>query len=345
MRIGMNAVMLDGPRSGATRRIEWMAQALRGLGHEVLLYRGKDLGIPWRPSIARAAAERIRLPARIAADRLDVLEWSHLPLSLPAMPGGPKILLTIHDLRHLAIARHSPFSRRFFAKRVLLDAITKVHRVIAVSEFTKSELLTRLPIAAEKIAVVPNAADHFGAPEPAPTRKDTILYVGHLEPRKNLSVLIEALALLRQRGFPHRLQIAGAGKGKHEEELRARARATGVAEAIDWMGPVADDKLPELYASARVFALPSLYEGFGIPILEAMRCGTPVVAAQIPAFREVGAEACAYADPDSSAAWDCAIEVILRDQERWREMSEKGKRHADLSRWDRSAKLFAEAIL
>lgn len=339
-------MMLDGPRSGATRRIECMAQALRQLGHEAILYRGKELGIPWRPAIARAAAERLHLPTRIEADRLDAIEWSHLPLSIPAMPGGPKILFTVHDLRHLSIAQHSPFSRRFFVRRVLLDAVNKAHRVIAVSEFTKTELLRHLPqLAPEKVLVIPNAADHLAPPDPPPARQDTILYVGHLEPRKNIGVLLEAFAILRKKGFPHRLQLAGAGKGEHENELRNKAAALGIADAIDWLGAVPEEKLPELYASAKVFAFPSLYEGFGIPLLEAMRCGTPVVAAKVGALPEVGAQACIFVAAHAPEEWAKALESLLIDTPRWSELSSQGKAHAQASKWIERARAILPAFL
>ncbi len=364
MRIGINGILLGSAASGATRRIENMSLALANLGHEVFLYVSNQCGsaiprrggacaapttplhlvplaIPQRPAIARAAAERLLLPKRFQENRLDCVECSHFPVP---PTGNIPLLVTIHDLRHLTIFHHSPFSRRLLGKRIYASAFERVKKIIAVSKFTQSEILRHFPNIGEKIVVIPNAADHLPIPDPATKRESRILYVGHLEPRKNLAVLLEAFALLKKKQFPHRLQLAGAPKANYEKKLREQAKQLGIQNFIDWLGPVPDSQLPQLYASAALFVFPSIYEGFGIPLLEAMRVGTPVLAARSSSLPEIGAEACLYADPNSSSDWAKQMETILSNQSLWGKPSQAGLIREKTFRWSNSAQLFSKTI-
>jgi glycosyltransferase involved in cell wall biosynthesis len=220
------------------------------------------------------------LPRRARREGVDVL---HLPTYRGPVRAAVPFVVTVHDLavfRHpKAFNRWSRTYSRFIVPRVLAAA----RRVIAVSEFTRRELHQVLGVPDDKIRVVPNAvADAFAPAGPA-AEGDYVLAVGTLEPRKNLARLLEAV---RRTGIE--LRVVGA-------------RGWGGVEAggngVRWLGEVPDALLAELYRGARCVAYPSLYEGFGMPVLEAMACGVPVVTSAGGATEEVAGGAAVLVDP------------------------------------------------
>jgi glycosyltransferase involved in cell wall biosynthesis len=225
--------------------------------------------------------------------------------------------VTVHDL---AVLRHPEAFNgwsRLYSPRVVPRVLRAARRIIAVSEFTRRELVELLGVPGERIRVVPNAvADEFTQDGPAGDG-EYVLAVGTLEPRKNLDRLVEAV---RRTGTE--LRIVGAkGWG-------------GVAvggNGVRWLGEVSDEELARLYRGAACVAYPSLYEGFGIPVLEAMACGAPVVTTRGTAMEEVADGAAVLVDSRDPAEIAAGIEQAFAKRD---ELVARGLERARSFRWD-----------
>jgi glycosyltransferase involved in cell wall biosynthesis len=296
MRVGLDVSPLDQTRAGTARyiaqleaapEVELVHLSLPGRSRAATLYRDAV----WYPRV---------LPRLAARRRLDVLHCPtfRAPLSPPEVP----LVVTVHDL---AVLRHPEtfnlWTRRY--SRSFVPRVVQAARiVIAVSEFTKRELVELLGTSESKIRVVPNGvAGAFSADGPAEAG-DYVLAVGTLEPRKNVEALAEAA---RQVGVELRI-VGGRGWG------RVRLDSEGVHR----LGEVPDEELARLYRGARCFAYPSLYEGFGLPVVEAMACGTPVVTSAGGATEEVADGAAVLVDPlDPSSIATGLEEAFARREE------------------------------
>ncbi len=293
--------------------------------------------VPPRPPLVRAFHEGRALAAALAAARragrpFDLVHTGHLPA--PRRPELP-FTLTIHDLRSLAGA-HSPFSRRLVAAKFVGAAVRSATRVVTVSEAVRSELAARFRLDPARVAVVPNAADHF-EPLPREPRPDApLLCLGHVERRKNPEVLVRALAL--DPGLPD-LVLAGAAKHGEDERLRALAAELGVGERVRFLGAVDDEQARRLLSSCAAVVLPSRLEGFGIVALEALLAGAPLALSAIPAHLEVAGDAAATFSPDDPADCARAIRAALAASP---ERIEAGRARARRYRWDDSAARLVE---
>jgi glycosyltransferase involved in cell wall biosynthesis len=234
----------------------------------------------------------------------------------PVRPALP-LVVTVHDL---AVFRHpEAFNRwtRSYSPRVVPRVLAAARRVIAVSEFTKRELVELLRVPDEKIRVVPNGVDAEFTREGPAANGDYVLAVGTLEPRKNLASLVEAAR-------------------RNDVELRVvGARGWGGVEVggngVRWLGEVSDADLARLYRGAACLAYPSVYEGFGIPVLEAMACGTPVVTSRGTAMEEVADGAAVLVDPSDPAELAAGIERAASERD---SLVARGLERARSFRWD-----------
>ncbi len=223
------------------------------------------------------------LPRKARRDGVDVL---HCPTQRAPTRSRVPLVVTFHDL---AVLRHpETFNRwtREYSRRVLPGVARAATRLIAVSEFTKRELLDLLDVPDEKVRVVPNAVGEPFTSDGDAAAGDYVLAVSTLEPRKNLPRLVEGYRRAGLNGL--RLLVAGAAGwgGVHLD-----------GDGVRWLGQVPDEELARLYRGARAVAYVSLYEGFGLPVLEAMACGAPVVAARTDALDEVSGGAAVMVDP------------------------------------------------
>jgi glycosyltransferase involved in cell wall biosynthesis len=273
--------------------------------------------------------------AAAAGRPFDAIHTAHLPV--PRRMPLP-YTITIHDLRSLE-GEQTPFSRRFVARTVIGDAVRNARCVFTVSETVRTALLERWDLDAERVVVVPNAADHF---EPAPRKPAPaapLLHVGHLEPRKNLELLLRALA--EDPELPG-LALAGAPKHGEDERLRALACELGVEERVTFLGAFDDTELPKLYAEAACVVLPSQLEGFGIPVLEAQRAHVPLAVARAGALLEVAGEAVPSFETDDAAECAQAIRTALATNS---QDLDAAAARAERFTWDRSAETWYEALL
>jgi glycosyltransferase involved in cell wall biosynthesis len=256
-------------------------------------------------------------------------------------------VLTIHDLSALL---HPETHERHLVRRArrLLPLMARTATMILTpSESVRLEVCEHLRVPTEKVVAVPEAARRLFHPMPpeqtVPLKKgfdiedDFLLYVGTIEPRKNLLTLVRAfIEVLRTTHLRPQLVIAGR-KGWLSDDLYAYIKETDVADRILFTGYVTDDELCALYSSCRAFIYPSLYEGFGLPPLEAMACGAPVIASDIASIREVVGGAALLIDPKDVRALARSIVDLLEDDKEGQHLSSAGIRRAAEFSWERTA--------
>jgi len=236
------------------------------------------------------------------------------------------VVITVHDLAVLRYPEMFPAWTRLYGRTSLRPTLRAAARVIAVSEFTKREVVELAGVAEQRVRVVPNATDDavFTAEGPR-ADGDYVLALGTLEPRKNLPRLAEAT---RRLGVELRL-VGASGWGRVELD----------GGGVRWLGRLPDVEVAALYRGALCFAYPSLYEGFGIPVLEAMRCGAPVVTSAGSAMEEVAGPAAELVDPLDS---DAIADGIRRAIDRSAELRAAGLERARLFSWEAAARATAD---
>jgi glycosyltransferase involved in cell wall biosynthesis len=223
-------------------------------------------------------------------------------------------------------------------------SVRRARRVIAVSAHAAEEAVQLLNVKREKIDVVHHGVDPEFRPLPAEevesfrARKGLperfVLYVGTLEPRKNLVRLVEAFARLKESGL---MLVLAGGRGWYDEEIFARVEELGVKDIVSFPGYVPGDELRLWYNTATVFAFPSIYEGFGMPILEAQACGTPVLTSDQSALPEAAGDGALLVDPYSVDAIAAALHRLLNDTALCERLRKAGLAHASRATWQRTA--------
>ena len=271
----------------------------------------------------------------------EVLQWRQ--------PGARNVV-TIHDLTALRLPQvHTPATRRLQQRKVAFARDT-ADLVIVTSEATRGDVVAHLGLAPERVRrIYPGVDPIFRPVEDSETLRQAlaplglgpgeyILCVGTIEPRKNLVRLLEAYHRLRQRRrVVPRLVLAGA-QGWRCRPVFERVEALDLAGSVSFLGRVPDRCLPALYTGAIVFVYPSLYEGFGLPPLEAMACGASVVASDVSSLPEVVGDAGVLVDPTDVAAWADVLDTLLEDPGRRADLAARGRRRAATFTWDRAAR-------
>jgi len=251
-----------------------------------------------------------------------------------------KQIVTIHDL---AFLRHPEwFSRKFYLfYRILIPQIAKKSRkIITVSNFSKTEIIDLFNIPSEKIEVINNGVPKKFFYNPLIKKENIILAVSSLDPRKNFKNLILAFKKLKLKKY--KLLIVGSkNKVFSNQEIEQLINET---PNIKFTGYVSDEKLINLYQKAKVFVYPSLYEGFGLPPLEAMACGTPVVVSNVASLPEVCGDAAYYINPYDVNDIIRGIETVLKDENLQKKLIQKGLERVKLFSWEKSAEKLAEIV-
>jgi glycosyltransferase involved in cell wall biosynthesis len=296
-----------------------------------------------------STASQLRLPALMRELRADVFHSTNYMMPLRAL-GTTRRVVTIHDLIPLLVRDHAPRSRKSRAlpvfRRLLLEIVRRADLVITVSESTRLDVLRTLAVAPDRnarIVAIPEGV----SPEYRPTIKrpravPVILYVGRRDPYKNLPLLVEAVGRLKADGVRARLRVVGPPDDRYPEAPR-RARELGLDADIDWVGYVTAEELLREYQQADVFCLPSRYEGFGLPVLEAMACGTPVVCGNKGSLTEVAGDAALLVDPDDADRIAQALRRVLADPETAPRLSAKGLERAAMFTWNETARRTLDA--
>jgi glycosyltransferase involved in cell wall biosynthesis len=322
MRVGIDVSALAQTRAGIARYLTNLLPRLErapGLELARLSFGGdnpaatlaRDLW--WYPS---------RLPRRAARAGLDVL---HCPTYRAPFQSRVPLVVTVPDVAVFRLPNAFPLWTRRYSRIAVPHVVRAARRVIAISKFTRDELVEVLGVPPEKVRVVPMAAEGAFTEDGPAAEGNYVLAVGTLEPRKNLRRVAEAT---RRAGLE--LRIVGAtGWGS------VQANGTGVR----WLGEVPDRDLAALYRGARCVAYPSLYEGFGIPVLEAMACGAPVVTSVGSAMEEVAGGAAVLVDPFDPASIASGIEEAASRRD---ELARLGLERARRYSWDEAARATAQ---
>jgi len=270
---------------------------------------------------------------------------------VPLWKGCPTVL-TIHDLSAFLYPKtHEAAHVRRSRRRVPLMARTAT-LIVTPSESVKREVVEHLHVAPEKIIAVPEAARAIFRPLPpeqtVETRKrlgvedEFLLFVGTIEPRKNLIVLLNAYRLLLNATTLRPQLVISGKKGWLTDKLFVSVRELGIEERVRFTGYLSDSDLCALYSSCRIFIYPSIYEGFGLPLLEAMACGAPVIASSVPSIIEVVDGAACLVAPASVDELAQKITALLGDQTERRRLSEAGLERARQFSWEQTARLMLE---
>jgi glycosyltransferase involved in cell wall biosynthesis len=310
-RVAIDVSALVQTRAGTARYLKGLLRELEGRTDVAVTTRTFGRG----DKLSTLARDGLWYPfilGRTAA--VDVL---HCPTYRGPLRSRTPLVVTVHDL---AVLRHpEAFNRwtRTYSPLLVPRVLAAARRVIAVSEFTRRELIELLRVPAEKIHVVPNAVGEEFTREGDAEEGEYVLAVGTLEPRKNLERLVEAA---RRTG--RELRVVGA---------RGWGGVDVGGNGVRWLGEVSDTELARLYRGATCVAYPSLYEGFGIPVLEAMACGTPVVTTRGTAMEEVADGAAVLVDAQSPEDIAAGIERAASERD---QLVARGVERARAFRWD-----------
>jgi glycosyltransferase involved in cell wall biosynthesis len=368
VRVGINALLLNQSsgyrQTGVSRYIDRLLRALPdAMGEDELrAYIGHGMHLPHesdsrssRPAQisvghpgARIAWEHLALPALTRRDHLDLFHGTVnvIPLGLPC----PSVV-TIHDLAFLRFPEQVTAKRYQYLSRTIRSSVKRAARVLSVSEATKRDIVELLYVAPEKIAITPlgvderfrrideDALSHFR--EQAGIERPFVLFVGTLEPRKNLPRLVEAFTLIAS-DVPHDLVVIGP-EGWLTSEIHGSSRQLLDRGRIQFRGFVPDGQLPAWYSACDLFAYPSLYEGFGLPPVEAMACGAPVLTSSVSSLPEVVGDAALTVDPLDTEAISAGMLRVLSDANLRDDLRRRGPEQAKRFTWQRTAELTVEA--
>jgi glycosyltransferase involved in cell wall biosynthesis len=298
--------------------------------------RDRHLAILW---------QRLRLPVpvEIFTGRIDILHSPDfvLPPTLSA-----RTVLTVHDLSFMRCPSCSSPALLSYLMRAVPRSVQRADVLLADSENTRQDLLELLDVAEDRIYVVyAGVEDRFVRQGTAELERVLMRYkiehpfilgLGTLQPRKNFGRLIRAYDHLRQHHVPHQLVIGG-GRGWLDGDIYEAIDTLGLRGLVRLIGFVDDDDLPALYSAAEVFAFPSLYEGFGIPVLEAMGCGTPVVTSSVSSLPEVAGDAALCVWPEDVEALANALWRVIDDSALRNELRKRGFEQVKRFTWPMAA--------
>ena len=290
---------------------------------------------------------RARLPVSVQrfTGKLDLF---HSPdFVLPPVSGNIPTLLTVHDLSFVHFPEVYPEVLVNYLNKVVPWSVARATHILADSAATKQDLMAVWQVPDEKFRVLYSGVGSAFVRVEDEKRITAVrqkyylgdvpylLSVGTVQPRKNYQMLIQAFAPLADK-WPHNLYIAG-GKGWLYDEMTAEIEKQGLANRVRFIGFVDDEDLPTLYSGAGLYLFPSLYEGFGLPMLEAMACGVPVIASDVSSLPEVGGETAVMLPPNNRSEWTQAIDMVLSSPEKQQKMISAGYQKIRKFSWGKSS--------
>lgn len=370
MRIALNARILQAPRTGIGQYlIELIAALDADPSLELELFHGWGWSRQLPPAAlpgyglwtgwAKQVPGAYRIRRLLEQRRFDrglrhkAVDLYHEPSLWPLNFHGP-MLMTLHDLTHVHYPQTQPADRLAEIVRCVEPALARARIILTDSQFVADELQRHYSVERERLKVAPLGYAQRFHPRPladlgqvtAPlgvTPGSYLLCVGTLEPRKNLRLALRAYALLPEavrRRYP--LLIAGMA-GWRREDFAAELQAALASGQVRLLGYLDDERLAELLAGARMLLFPSLYEGFGLPVLEAMASGVPVLLSPSSALPEVAGEAGVYIDAGDANGWCLAIQHLIEDQTEWQARRAAGLQQSQRFSWKRCAGITATA--
>jgi glycosyltransferase involved in cell wall biosynthesis len=293
----------------------------------------------------------ITLPWFLYCTRVDILHTQYI---LPFwVPKRTKVALHIHDVSFAVYPELISWKDRLFLSLLIPRSLRRATAILTPSQFTKDEIVRHYHIASQKITVIPNAvSEEFAQKETGDGNRVKekyrlperfMVYVGTLQPRKNIPFLLKAFAEVRKQIPDIHLVLVGNRSAHHfDENIDREIQAHDLDGLVHFPGYVDQSDLPLLIGLAEVFTFPTLYEGFGIPVLEAMSQGVPVALSDIPCLREIAGEAAFYFDPTSVASCEKVLYTLLTDKEQRESGIAKGQHRISLFSWKKSANLLLE---
>lgn len=366
MRIGVDARLLSIPLVGVGRYTYQMVLILARSGHELVLYSPGPLtnacpvpdGVVVRAGhfhsrIGRMLWSQTLLPYWVRRDRIDLF-WGPAHRLPRFLPSWIPAVVTIHDL----VWKFAPETMRpvslFFERRLMPEAVRKADLVMADSLSTARDLIDAFPELEGRVRVV-----HLGStPLPMTESKEVLpqlgisipyfLFVGTLEPRKNLERLLRAYASLPDAVRSRMALVIAGGKGWGGVDLSAVIEQLGVSDNVLMLGYVTDQQLSTLYRHASFLAMPALYEGFGLPLVEAMSCGVPVLTSNTSSMPEIAGNAGLLVDPLDEHAIAEGLHTLIDDDARRAALAGRAEEQAAKFSWEKAAKetlaVFDEAM-
>jgi glycosyltransferase involved in cell wall biosynthesis len=297
-----------------------------------------------------------RLQVPVPADWLTgPIDLFHSPDFVLPPVRTARTILTVHDLAFLLYPECADAHLRAYLEKTVPRSVQRADFVVADSENTRNDVICLLGVPPERVTVVPGGVDPAFRPVTDPARlvalrhsigldatTPYILFIGVIEPRKNLMGLIEAFDILKsRRPLPHKLVVAGR-RGWLSESTMERAERSPNRSEIIFPGYIPEGEIATLYSAAESFAFPSHYEGFGLPVLEAMACGTPVVASRASSLPEVVGDAGMQVDPDDSERLASALELLALNPEMRADFRVRGIARAATFTWGAAARVMLD---
>jgi glycosyltransferase involved in cell wall biosynthesis len=354
LRVGLDGRGLTSPAAGVRRYVRELMTALVALpdAPEVIALGGTDTGAvprgvghvdePSHPP-TNAGWTLVGLPRAAARAGVDVI---HSPAYTAPFWAGAPVVLTLHDVSYARHPEWYPYRRDWARRLYYRRSAHAATRVITDSSFSAAEITAAYGIPASRITVVPLGVDTDFTREmihgelPPTIRQPYVLHVGDLHERRNLTLVVDAVLEARRHfggAAALSLVLAGVDHGIGGA-LCAVAAEAGMPDAVTLLGRVSEARLHALYRGATALVYPSLYEGFGLPVLEAMASGTPVLASRAASMPEVLGDAGVLLDPLDAAAWAQAIVDVVNDEALRRRMSSAGQARAAAFTWERTAR-------
>jgi glycosyltransferase involved in cell wall biosynthesis len=358
LRIGIDAHAIGERRTGNERFIANLVPAIRDrCRHDLVLYfTNPEAAAAWssrglprtRIRVVRPAHPLLRipltLPAAVALDRLDAL---FVQYSAPPVLSCP-VVTVVHDVAFWKHPEWFSTTERIWMRRTIPFTMRRADGIVTVSRFSQHEIAEMLGIPLDRIGVAYDAVDPAfldPTPRPAPEEPPLFLALGNLQPRKNLITLIRGFRRLvtERPDTPERLVIVGQ-EWLRAETIRGEAEDLIRSGRVRFTGYLADEQVVGLLQRATAFAFPSVYEGFGLPVVEAMAVGTPVLVADIPVMREIAADAAVRLPPTDPGAWAEALGDLAGDPERRAALAAAGRENIRRFSWTDSADVVLDAL-